>query len=122
MSLKNVFIIQALIAGFFALISLLIPANMLSWYGVESSDALVLMTRFFGVALLTIALITYYLKNSKYGSEVKSVVLALLISNAVGVIVAIWGQISNIVNSLGWTIVIMYGFLSIAFYSVYSKK
>lgn len=95
---------------------------MLSWYGVESNDAIVLMTRFFGVALLAIALVTFYLKGSEFNSEVKSVVLALLLSNIVGVIVAIWGQVSNIVNTLGWSIVIIYGFLAIAYLSIYSKK
>ena len=118
----TVFIINTIIAGFFALVSLLLPATMLSWYGVVSTDALELMTRFFGVTLLTIALATFYLKNAEFKSEVKSFVLALLISNAVGVIVAVWGQFSNIVNNLGWSIIIIYVFLTIAYFSIYSKK
>ena len=122
MSLKNVFLINAIIAGFFALVSLVLPETMLSWYGVISTDALVLMTRLFGVTLLTIALATFNLKNSKFTQEVKSVVLALLISNAVGVIVAIWGQFSNITNNLGWSTVIIYAFLTIAYFLIYSKK
>jgi hypothetical protein len=122
MSLKTVFTINAIIAGFFAIVSLLLPETMLSWYGVISTDALVLMTRFFGVTLLTIALATFYLKNAEFKSEVKSFVLALLISNAVGVIVSIYGQVSNIVNILGWSIVIIYVFLTIAYFYIYSKK
>ena len=122
MSLKIVFLINAIIAGFFALVSLVIPATLLSWYGVESNEAIVLMTRFFGVALLAIALATFYLKDSEFNSEVKSVVLALLISDIVGVVVAIWGQVSNIVNTLGWSIIIIYVFLTIAYLSIYSKK
>ncbi len=122
MSLKTVFIINAVIAGFFALVSLIIPATMLSWYGVESNDAIVLMTRFFGVTLLTIALATFYLKDSEFNSDVKSIVLALLLSNFAGVIVAIWGQVSNITNNLGWLTVIIYVFLTIAYFSIYSKK
>ena len=122
MSLKTVFIIGAIVAGFFALVSLLIPTTMLSWYGMESSDALVLMTRFYGAALLAIALMTFHLKNSELTSEVKSVVLALLIYNAIGAIVTIWGQVSNIVNTLGWSIVIIHVFFTIAYLSIYSKK
>ena len=122
MSLKTVFLINAIIAGFFALVSLLVPATMLSWYGVVSTDALVLMTRFFGVTLLTIALVTFYLKNAEFISEVKSVVLALIISNAFGVIVASWGQFSNIVNTFGLSIIIIYVFLTVAYFSIYSKK
>ena len=122
MSLKTVFIINAIIAGFFAFVSLLLPTAMLSWYGVVSTDALVLMTRFFGVTLLTIALATFNLKNAEFKSEVKLFVFALLISNAVGVSVAIWGQFANIVNNLGWSIIIIYVCLTIAYYSIYSKK
>ncbi len=122
MSLKTVFILNAIIAGFFALFSLVIPATMLSSYGVESNAALELMTRFFGGALLAIALATFYLKDSEFNSDVKSIVLALLISNAVGLIVAIWGQVSNITNNLGWLTVIIYVFLTIAYFYIYSKK
>ena len=122
MSLKNVFIIHAIVAGIFALIGLLMPATFLSTYGMESNDSAVLMTRVVGVSLLGIALISFYLKDAELTKEVKSVVLALLISEIFGVIVAIWGTISNIFNSLGWTIVIIYGFFSVAHYSIYSKK
>ena len=122
MSLKTVFILATIVAGFFALGCLLIPATMISWYGAESNIALVLMTRFYGAALSAIALITFNLKNSEFNPEVKSVVFALLIFNVVGAIVAIWGQVSNIFNTLGWSIVIIYVFFTIAYFSVYTKK
>ncbi len=123
MSLKTVFILATIVAGFFALGCLLIPAIMLSLYGVESSsDALVLMTRFYGAALLAIALVTFNLKNSEFNPEVKSVVFALLIFNVVGAIVALWGQVSNIFNALGWSIVIIFEFFTIAYLPIYLKK
>ena len=122
MSLKTVFFLHAIVAGIFALIALLMPATFLSIYGMESNDSAVLMTRIFGVSLLGIALISFYLKDAELTKEVKSVVLALLISEIFGVIVAIWGTISNMFNSFGWTIVIIYGFFSVAHYSIYSKK
>jgi len=122
MSLKTVFQINAIIAGLFALFCLIIPTNMLSWYGVESIDATVLMTRFFGISLLAIALITFYLKGSKYTSTVKSVVLALLLSDLVGVIVSIWAMVSYTVNSLGWLNVIIYVFLTTVLYSIYKTR
>lgn len=122
MSLKTVFILNTIAAGFFALVCLFIPATMLSWYGVEFNDVTLLMTSFFGVGLLAVALVTFYLRNSEFNSDIKSVVLALLLSDIVGVIVAIWGQVSNIVNILGWLTVIIYGFFTIALLSIYLKK
>ena len=122
MSQKTVFILATIVAGFFALACLLIPATMLSWYGEESNIALVLMTRFYGAALLAIALITFNLKNSEFNPEVKSVVFALLIFNAVGAIVALWDQITNNTNSLGWLNVIIFLFFTIAYLPIYFKK
>ena len=123
MSLKTVFLLSAIVSGFFALVTLLIPSTMLSWYGTGPiSDTTVFMTRFFGTGLLVIALISFYLKDAELTKEVKSVVLALIISDAVAFIVALWAQITNIFNTLGWLTVIIYLFFTIAFYSVYKKK
>ena len=123
MSLKTSFTLMSIFSGIFALIFLLIPKTMLAFYGPSTAmDSTILMTRFFGSALLAMALITFNLRNAELTKEVKSVVLALLISEIVGFFVALWGQLSNIVNNYGWFTVILYGFLSIVLYTVYKKK
>ncbi len=123
MSLKTVFILNTIAAGFFALVTLLIPSTMLSWYGTGPiSNITILMTRFFGVPMLGMALLTFFLKDAELSKDVKSVVLALMISAIVGFIVALWCQYTNILNNLGWLNVIIYGFFSIALYLVYKKK
>ena len=122
MSLKTVFTLNAIVAGFFAAICLLIPTTMLSWYGPNSTEALVMMTRFFGVGLLALALLTYFLKNAELNKDVKSVILAILLSDIVGLIVALWAQYKMVVNNLGWLTVIIYGFFSLALYLQYKKK
>ena len=96
---------------------------MLSWYGTGPiSNITILMTRFFGVPMLGMALLTFFLKDAELSKDVKSVVLALMISAIVGFIVALWCQYTNILNNLGWLNVIIYGFFSIALYLVYKKK
>ena len=123
MSLKTVFTLSAIAAGFFALVTLLIPSTMLSWYGPSPiSDTTILMTRFFGVGLLAIALLTFFLKDAELSKDVKSVVLALMISDIVGFIVALWCQYTKLLNNFGWLNVIIYGFFSIVLYLVYKKK
>ena len=121
MSLKTVFILNAIVAGFFAVICLLIPTTMLSWYGPNSTEALVMMTRFFGVGLLALALLTYFLKDAALNKDVKSVILAILLSDIVGFIVSLWAVYRMVVNDLGWLTVIIYGFFSIALYLQYKK-
>ena len=123
MSLKTSFTLLSIFAGIFALVFLLIPETVLSMYGSSSiTMGSVLMARFFGSALLAIALITFYLKNAEFTKEVKLVVLALLISEIVGFLVALWAQLTNLVNSYGWFTVIHYAFFTIVLYTVYKKK
>jgi RsiW-degrading membrane proteinase PrsW (M82 family) len=122
MNLRVVFIFNAIVAGFFAIVSLLIPVTMLSWYAVPSNPEILLMTRFFGSALVALSLLTFYLRNVDMSESIKSVVLALLISDIVGLIVALMAQFAGTLNSLGWTTVIIYGLLSIGYLSVYMKK
>jgi len=122
MSLKTVFILITISAGFYAIASILIPTTMLSWYGPIYTDSLVMMTRFFGVALLAIALIAFFLKDVQLSKNIRSVVLAIMISDAVGFFVALWAKMTNIVNNLGWLNVAIYGFFTIALYTVYKKK
>ena len=122
MSLKTVFLLSAIVSGFFAIIALIIPATMNSWYGSVQSDALVMMTRYFGVGLLVIAFATFFLKDAAISKEVKSFILALILSNVVGFVVSLWATTTNILNSLGWLNVIIYGFFIIALYTVYKKK
>ena len=122
MSLKNIFILNFIVAGFFAVFCLLFPVTMLSWYGPMSTDALVMMTRFFGVGLLALALVTLFLRDAKITDNVKSVVLALILSDIVGLIVSLWAVYSKTVNNMGWVTVVIYGFFAIALYLIYKKK
>ena len=122
MSLKNIFILNFIVAGSFAVFCLLFPVTMLSWYGPTSSEALVMMTRYFGVGLLALALITLFLRDAKLTDNVKSVVLAIILSDIVGLIVSLWAVLYKVVNNLGWLTVIIYGFFSIALYLIYKKK
>ena len=122
MSLKTSFTLISIFAGIFALVFLLIPETILSMYGSSDAMSPILMARFFGSALLAIALITFFLKDAEFTKEVKSVVLALLISELVGFFVALWGQLTNLVNYYGWFTVILYGLFVIVLYLVYKKK
>lgn len=91
--------------GVFAYISILLPATVISGYGVEFNVVIEQGVRFSGSVLLALALIIFFLKDLEYDSDVKLVVLALLIGNGVGLIVAVWGQISNVFdNNFGWYI------------------
>jgi hypothetical protein len=123
MSLKTVFIINTILMGGFAYISILLPATVISGYGAEFNEKIAMTVRLSGSVLLAIALMTLFLKDSEYNSNIKSIVLALLISNIVGLIVTLWGQFSHALNNtFGWLYIIVFGFMSFSFSSIYFKK
>ena len=122
MSLKTVFILNTIVAGLFSVFCLLFPTTMLSWYGPNSTEALVMMTRYFGVGLLALALLTWFLREAKLTANLKSVLLALILSDIVGIIVSLWAVLIKVVNNMGWLTVVIYGFFTIALYLIYKKK
>ncbi len=123
MSIKAILTINAIVMGVFAYISILLPATVITGYGVEFNVVIEQGVRFSGSILLALALIIFFLKDLEYDSDVKLVVLALLIGNGVGLIVAVWGQISNVFdNNFGWVYIIAFGFLLSTFGYVYFKK
>jgi hypothetical protein len=118
MSLKTVLIFNTICAGVWAFTSLFIPETLLSLYGVEYNDTLVFMVRIFGVMALAICLVSFSLRNSEYNSEVKSVILALLLSTIFGVIIAIWTIASIETRDFGWIVIINYVILFLVHLSV----
>lgn len=118
MSIKTVLIFNTICAGVWAFSSLFIPETLISWYVGESNDTLVFMTRIFGVMALAICLVSFSLRNSEYNSEVKSVILALLLSTIFGVIIAIWTIASIETRDFGWIVIINYVILFLVHLSV----
>ena len=63
MKLKILFIINAILALVYGICFVLIPAKVLLLYGLSASAGEALMGQYFGVALLSIGLITWLARN-----------------------------------------------------------
>jgi uncharacterized membrane protein YecN with MAPEG domain len=82
--------------------SLLVPATLLSFFGMELGDAQQLMVQFFGVALVAIGLVGWFVRNSTDSGTQRGILLAFLASDAVGVVVSVLGTLNNVMSAVGW--------------------
>ena len=73
------------------------------------------MGRLFGSALIGFALLTWMARNATDSDARRAIVLALFISECIGFIVTLIGQINNVVNVLGWSSVAIYLLLALGF-------
>ena len=114
MNRRTFLTIAALLALGYAAGLILIPAIINRTYGLGESDSEILLSRFFGVELLALGLITWLAKDLT-GVSAGPIITGSLIGNAVGAIVAILGTLSGVMNAAGWSAVVIYVFLTLGF-------
>src|SRR5687767_2436109 len=117
MRLSTLLLIAGLLGILFGLAFLLAPAATLAPYGASTDAAGILMTRFFGAALLQLGLVLYLVRNVAEPAAQRAIVTGSFLGSAAGLLVALMGQLSGLINSLGWTTVLIYGLLMIGYAS-----
>jgi hypothetical protein len=115
MKLRTLLIINAVVAAVFGLAFVLVPSQVASQYGIEGTAALDYMGRLFGAALIGYAVLTWLARNANESTARTAIVLALLIGNGVGFVVALISQINEVVNALGWSSVAIYLLLALGY-------
>ena len=108
MKFKTIFIIHAIVPLAYGICFELVPQLMLSIYGVTQGPGEILMGRYFGVALIGIGLVFWLARDVTDGKARRAIVLALLISNIIGVIVSVQGTLSGVMSAVGWSAVGIY--------------
>ena len=116
MKLSTLMIINAVVAAAFGVAFVLVPSQVVSLYGFEdASDILIYVGRLRGAAFVGFAVLTLSARNASDSDARRAIVLALLISDGIGFIVALMGQLAEVVNSLGWSTVAIYLVLALGF-------
>jgi hypothetical protein len=95
MNLKMFLMIAAAIAVFYGIAFLLIPNFVMTFYGITTSAPAILMSRFFGVALLSLGLVTWFLTVTSDWTALRGLLLSSSIGNATGVLVSAWGTVTG---------------------------
>ena len=115
MNLRTLMVINTVIAGLFGIAFVLIPWQVLSFYGVQPNPAINYIGELFGAALIAFAVLTWTARNAADSDARTAIVRALFIGDAIGFILALIGQLGAVVNNLGWSTVIIYLFLAVGF-------
>jgi len=115
MKLSTLFSINTIVAGIFGLTFMLVPETSLSLYGVMLSPGGVVVTRLFGAALFGYAVLSWFARNAGESEARRAILLAMVVGDTLGFILALMGQLSGVVNSLGWSTVVIYLLLAMGF-------
>jgi hypothetical protein len=108
MKLSVLLIINAVVILVYAVGALFVPATMLTMYGMTPGAGEQLMTRFFGVSMLALGLLSWLVRNSHDAGLRRAVIPAFLVFNAAGVVVSLLGTLSKVMSPLGWQVVAIY--------------
>ena len=115
MKLKTLLSINAIIALGYGICFVLVPKTVLSVYGMTDNPSAMLAGQFFGDALIALGLLTWLARNVSDPETRKAFILALLISDVVGLIVSVQGTLSEVMSAVGWSAVGIYLFLALGF-------
>jgi hypothetical protein len=120
--LNTLLLVAGILAFVFGLGFLLIPTALLPMYGLGTEPATVLMSRFFGAALVHVGAALYLVRDSREPATRRGLVLAGVVGSLAGVAVALMGQLSGLVNAMGWSTVAIYGGLLLGYASLLRER
>ena len=112
MKLSSFLVVKAIISLAFGIGFAVIPAAVWSIYGVTLDSTGVFMTRFVAALLIGVGLICWFTRNADWNA-LKGIILSLCIADTIGFIVALVGQLSGNMNTLGWIVVAIWLLLAL---------
>jgi len=108
MKLSMLMTVNAMVAVVFGVAMVLVPGQFVSLYGVEEIAALNYIAQLLGAAFVFQAVLAWSARNAAESDARRAIVLALFIGNAFGFVLALIGQLGNVVGALGWSTVALY--------------
>jgi hypothetical protein len=115
MKLKTLMVVNALVAAAFGIGFVVMPGQVMSFYGPEVTAPLEYVAQLFGGALVAFAVLTWTAQNAPDSVARRAILLAMFIGDCIGCVVALIGQLGGVMNALGWSTVVIYLLLAIGF-------
>ena len=123
MKIKTVFILGTIVMGLFGLAFLLFPEALTTYYGNTLGDGGVIFARLWGGATLALASILWFARDAEDSEARRAIVIGGFVYSILGLIVALYSQLMGMVNSLGWSTVIIYFLFAVDFgYFLFKKS
>jgi len=114
-TLRNLFILNTLVAFSYGSGALFAPAWIMSTYGLTLNTAGELMTRFYGAELLAHGWMTWNARNSIASDTRTAIVSARSIGNSIRAVVAVIFMLSGQATWRGYNIVAIFTFFALAY-------
>jgi len=108
MKFSTFMVFYAVVSAVFGLGLVLIPGQILPIFGVELNAALKLVGQFLGAALVSLAILTWQVRNLSASETRQAIVSALLVGETIGLILSLIGQLNGLFNVMGWSVVVVY--------------
>jgi hypothetical protein len=112
MKLKTLLVASAVLAVIFGIASLVIPGMFMSFLGVMGS---VIPMQVLGANFIGFAILNYFARNVKDEEALRSIVLANLVSDALGLVLGLYAQLTSGGMWFGWLSVVIYLLLVLGF-------
>lgn len=101
MTPRRIFVLNAVIAGFYGIALLAMTDPILDIYGIDANADGVYMARWFGLGLIATGLTTWVTRDAAGAPTGRAIGRALAITYGIGVVLAMWGTIFGPFNAMG---------------------
>ena len=115
MRLNMLLVVSAAIAAVFGAVFVVVPGPVAAIYGITLDQAGMLAAQLFGGALIGFAVLNWFARDITDPTGRQAVVLSNLVGDTIGFVVILLGQLSGIVNALGWATVALNLLLALGF-------
>jgi len=99
----------------FGLAFLLVPAGLLSLYGITLDPSNQYVARYFGSALLGFAALNWLARSATSGPALRGILVGGFVVSITGLVVAIFQLLYGSGNALVWSTAVIYFLLSLGF-------
>jgi hypothetical protein len=115
MKLKQLMIIKAIVCIAFGIPMVLIPAKLMSLYGLSLDSNGIVMARLYGGALFGNFILTWFCRNDAGSISLRAAILYLFIYDGINFIVTLAATVTGIMSLVGISAVGIYLFFTIGY-------
>ena len=108
MKIKTLMLINAVVAGAFGLAFVIVPGWVAGNYGITADAAMRYVNQLFGANLVGIAVLCWLAQDASESDARTAIIWALCITNAVALVVTVVAQLGHVLNTLGWSSVVIF--------------
>jgi len=122
MSYKTVMVIKSVVCLVFGIILMSVPGALVSFLGAQLTPGGAFTAREYAASLFGNFLLTWFARNAADSDARRAIILALFVYDLIGFIMSLLTVLLGVLNPLGWFVVIVYLFFTIAFGSLLKAK